>query len=38
MKRDEVRKIIPEITDEQLNKIMDLNSTDIGKPKVITIK
>ena len=33
MKRDEVRKIIPEITDEQLNKIMDLNSTDIGKAK-----
>lgn len=33
MKRDEVKKIIPEITDEQLNKIMDLNSTDIGKAK-----
>lgn len=33
MKRDEVRKIIPEITDEQLNKIMDINSTDIGKAK-----
>lgn len=33
MKRDEVRKIIPEITDEQLNKIMDINSADIGKAK-----
>lgn len=33
MKRDEVRKIIPEITDEQLNKLMDMNSTDIGKAK-----
>jgi len=33
MKRDEIRKIIPDITDEQLNKIMDINSTDIGKAK-----
>ncbi len=33
MKRDEVRKIIPEITDEQLTKILDMNSTDIGKAK-----
>lgn len=33
MKRDEVRKIIPEITDEQLNKLMDMNSADIGKAK-----
>ena len=33
MKRDEVRKIIPEITDEQLNKLLDMNSTDIGKAK-----
>ena len=34
MKRDEVRKIIPEITDEQLNKLLDMNSTDIGKAKM----
>lgn len=33
MKRDEIKKIIPEITDEQLNKIMDINSADIGKAK-----
>lgn len=33
MKREEVKKIIPEITDEQLNKLLDINSADIGKAK-----
>lgn len=33
MKREEIKKIIPDITDEQLGKIMDINSADIGKAK-----
>ena len=33
MKREEVRKIIPEITDEQMNKLMDIHSTNIGNAK-----
>lgn len=33
MKRDELKGIIPEITDEQLTKVLDINTTDIGKAK-----
>lgn len=33
MTRDEVKSIINDITDEQLNGLMDLNSRDIGKAK-----
>lgn len=33
MTRDEVKSIIKDITDEQLNGLMDLNSRDIGKAK-----
>ena len=33
MKRDEVKAIIPGITDEQLDKVMDLNGADIEKHK-----
>lgn len=33
MKRDEIKKIIPEITKEQLNAIMRLNGEDIGRTK-----
>jgi Phage minor structural protein GP20. len=33
MKREEVKAICPDITDEQLGKIMDLGSRDIGKLK-----
>ena len=33
MKRDEVRKLIPEITDEQLNALMDMNGSDINAAK-----
>lgn len=33
MKREELKKIIPDITDEQLGKILDINSADIGKAK-----
>lgn len=33
MKREEVKAIIPDITDEQLGKIMDLNGADIERQK-----
>lgn len=33
MKREELKKIIPDITDEQMGKILDINSADIGKAK-----
>lgn len=33
MKRDEVKAIIPGITDEQLDRVMDLNGADIEKHK-----
>jgi hypothetical protein len=33
MKRDEIKGIVPEITDEQLSKILDINTADIGKAK-----
>ena len=33
MKREDVKGIIPDITDEQLGKIMDLHSADIGLQK-----
>jgi len=33
MKREDVKSIIPDITDEQLGKIMDLHSDDIGIQK-----
>lgn len=33
MKRDEVKAIVPGITDEQLDKVMDLNGADIEKHK-----
>ncbi len=33
MTRDEIRGIIEGISDEQLKKILDINSTDIGKAK-----
>ena len=33
MKRDEVKTLIPEITDEQLKSLLDINTADIGKAK-----
>lgn len=33
MTREQVKKIFPEITEEQLNKLLDINSADIGKAK-----
>lgn len=33
MKREEVRELIPDITDEVLSKLLDMNSRDIGKAK-----
>ena len=33
MKREELKNIIPDITDEQMGKILDINSADIGKAK-----
>ena len=33
MTREQVKKIFPEIADEQLNKLLDINSADIGKAK-----
>lgn len=33
MTREQVKKILPEITDEQLKSIMDIHSQDIGKAK-----
>lgn len=33
MKREEVRELIPDITDEVLSKLLDMNSRDIGKVK-----
>lgn len=33
MKRDEVKAIVPGITDEQLDRVMDLNGADIEKHK-----
>ncbi len=38
MKREDVSKIFAEATAEQIDKILDLNSADIGKAKkVLTI-
>lgn len=33
MKREEVRELIPDISDEVLSKLLDMNSRDIGKAK-----
>lgn len=33
MKREEVKGILPDITDEQLTKIMDLHGADIERQK-----
>ena len=33
MKREEVRELIPDISDEVLGKLLDINSRDIGKAK-----
>ena len=33
MTREQVKKIFPDITDDQLNKLLDINSADIGKAK-----
>lgn len=33
MKRDELKSILPEITDEQITKVLDINTADIGKAK-----
>ena len=33
MKREDVKGIVPDITEEQLQKIMDLHSSDIGSHK-----
>ena len=33
MKRDEVKAIVPSITDEQLDRVMDLNGADIERQK-----
>lgn len=33
MKREDIKKILPDITDEILNKIMDINGKDIEKSK-----
>ena len=37
MKRDEIKTLIPEITDEQLNEVMRINGEDINKAKGDTI-
>lgn len=33
MTREQIKSIFPEVTDEQLTKILDINSNDIGKAK-----
>ena len=33
MTREEIKGILPDITDEQLKSVLDINSTDIGKAK-----
>lgn len=33
MKRDEVKALIPEVTDEQLKALLDINTADIGRAK-----
>lgn len=33
MTREQVKSIFPEVTDEQLTKILDINTSDIGKAK-----
>ena len=33
MKREDIKKHFPEATDEQINALLDINSTDIGKVK-----
>lgn len=33
MKREDVTKLFPEATDEQINALLDINSADIGKAK-----
>ena len=33
MKREQVKNIIPDITDEQLNKLLNIHSEGIGKAK-----
>ena len=38
MKRDEIKTLIPEITDEQLNEVMRINGEDINKAKGDTRK
>ena len=38
MKRDEIKTLIPEITDEQLNEVMRINGEDINKAKGDTKK
>lgn len=36
MKRDEIKAIFPDATDEQLKSVMDLNDADIEKAKAKT--
>ena len=38
MKRDEIKTLIPDITDEQLNEVMRINGEDINKAKGDTRK
>ena len=33
MKRDDIKKEFPEATDEQINRLLDINSADIGKAR-----
>ncbi len=33
MKRDDISRIIPNVTDEQISALLDINSSDIGKVK-----
>ena len=33
MKRDEVKRIFPDATEEQVNQLLDINSADIGKAR-----
>lgn len=33
MKREEIKALIPDITDDQLKSVLDINSADIGKAK-----
>ena len=35
MKRDEVKRIFPDATEEQVNQLLDINSADIGKAREV---